>query len=71
MFKRFYGENGPREYIHGFLFDLERQISAGFGDGESGRVWSPNSAAALFLISSFLNTFKLPTSELLPLISRQ
>jgi phycoerythrobilin:ferredoxin oxidoreductase len=30
MFKRFYGEEWTEEYIHGFLFDLERQmVSAG------------------------------------------
>jgi phycoerythrobilin:ferredoxin oxidoreductase len=27
MFKRFYGEEWTEEYIHGFLFDLERQIA--------------------------------------------
>lgn len=27
MFKRFYGEEWTEEYIHGFLFDLERQSS--------------------------------------------
>jgi phycoerythrobilin:ferredoxin oxidoreductase len=27
MFKRFYGEEWTEEYIHGFLFDLERQLS--------------------------------------------
>jgi phycoerythrobilin:ferredoxin oxidoreductase len=27
MFKRFYGETWTEEYIHGFLFDLERQLS--------------------------------------------
>ncbi len=26
MFKRFYGEEWTEEYIHGFLFDLERQL---------------------------------------------
>ena len=28
MFKRFYGEEWTEEYIHGFLFDLERQLAA-------------------------------------------
>ncbi|MEM6501373.1 MAG: phycoerythrobilin:ferredoxin oxidoreductase [Cyanobacteria bacterium P01_C01_bin.89] len=28
MFKRFYGEEWTEEYIHGFLFDLERQLTA-------------------------------------------
>jgi phycoerythrobilin:ferredoxin oxidoreductase len=28
MFKRFYGEEWTEEYIHGFLFDLERQMTA-------------------------------------------
>ncbi|CDN11159.1 MAG: phycoerythrobilin:ferredoxin oxidoreductase [Richelia sp.] len=28
MFKRFYGEEWTEEYIHGFLFDLERKISS-------------------------------------------
>ncbi len=27
MFKRFYGEEWTEEYIHGFLFDLERQMA--------------------------------------------
>ncbi len=27
MFKRFYGEEWTEEYIHGFLFDLERQLA--------------------------------------------
>jgi phycoerythrobilin:ferredoxin oxidoreductase len=41
MFKRFYGEEWTEEYIHGFLFDLERQMAISrVGDGESGRVWS-------------------------------
>lgn len=26
MFKRFYGEEWTEEYIHGFLFDLERKL---------------------------------------------
>jgi phycoerythrobilin:ferredoxin oxidoreductase len=26
MFKRFYGEAWTEEYIHGFLFDLERHL---------------------------------------------
>ncbi len=29
MFKRFYGEEWTEEYIHGFLFDLERQMAIG------------------------------------------
>lgn len=29
MFLRFYGEEWTEEYIHGFLFDLERKIEAG------------------------------------------
>lgn len=29
MFLRFYGEDWTEEYIHGFLFDLERKIEAG------------------------------------------
>jgi phycoerythrobilin:ferredoxin oxidoreductase len=29
MFKRFYGEEWTEEYIHGFLFDLERQLATG------------------------------------------
>jgi phycoerythrobilin:ferredoxin oxidoreductase len=29
MLKRFYGEEWTEEYIHGFLFDLERQIANG------------------------------------------
>ncbi len=28
MFKRFYGEEWTEEYIHGFLFDLERKLSS-------------------------------------------
>jgi len=28
MFTRFYGEEWTEEYIHGFLFDLERQLAA-------------------------------------------
>jgi phycoerythrobilin:ferredoxin oxidoreductase len=28
MFKRFYGEDWTEEYIHGFLFDLERKMAA-------------------------------------------
>ncbi|CCH64563.1 Phycoerythrobilin:ferredoxin oxidoreductase PebB [Richelia intracellularis HM01] len=28
MFKRFYGEEWTEEYIHGFLFDLERSLSS-------------------------------------------
>lgn len=28
MFKRFYGEEWTEEYIHGFLFDLERKLGA-------------------------------------------
>jgi phycoerythrobilin:ferredoxin oxidoreductase len=28
MFKRFYGEEWTEEYIHGFLFDLERQMAS-------------------------------------------
>ena len=27
MFKRFYGEEWTEEYIHGFLFDLERKLA--------------------------------------------
>ena len=27
MFKRLYGEEWTEEYIHGFLFDLERQLT--------------------------------------------
>lgn len=26
MFKRFYGQEWTQEYIHGFLFDLERKL---------------------------------------------
>ena len=26
MFKRFYGQEWTEEYIHGFLFDLERKL---------------------------------------------
>ena len=29
MFKRFYGDEWTEEYIHGFLFDLERQMAIG------------------------------------------
>jgi phycoerythrobilin:ferredoxin oxidoreductase len=29
MFLRFYGEDWTEEYIHGFLFDLERKIEQG------------------------------------------
>lgn len=29
MFLRFYGEEWTEEYIHGFLFDLERKIETG------------------------------------------
>jgi phycoerythrobilin:ferredoxin oxidoreductase len=29
MLKRFYGEEWTEEYIHGFLFDLERQLANG------------------------------------------
>jgi phycoerythrobilin:ferredoxin oxidoreductase len=29
MFQRFYGEDWTEEYIHGFLFDLERKIAQG------------------------------------------
>lgn len=29
MFRRFYGEEWTEEYIHGFLFDLERKIETG------------------------------------------
>ena len=29
MFQRFYGEEWTEEYIHGFLFDLERKIETG------------------------------------------
>ena len=28
MFKRFYGDEWTEEYIHGFLFDLERKMAA-------------------------------------------
>ncbi|WP_448271821.1 hypothetical protein [Nostoc sp. DSM 114160] len=28
MFKRFYGAEWTEEYIHGFLFDLERKLTA-------------------------------------------
>jgi phycoerythrobilin:ferredoxin oxidoreductase len=28
MFKRFYGEAWTEEYIHGFLFDLERKMAS-------------------------------------------
>jgi phycoerythrobilin:ferredoxin oxidoreductase len=27
MFRRFYGEEWTEEYIHGFLFDLERKLA--------------------------------------------
>lgn len=36
MFKRFYGEEWTEEYIHGFLFDLERKM--GVGSREQGVV---------------------------------
>ena len=29
MFTRFYGPEWTEEYIHGFLFDLERQLDSG------------------------------------------
>jgi phycoerythrobilin:ferredoxin oxidoreductase len=28
MFQRFYGSEWTEEYIHGFLFDLERKLSS-------------------------------------------
>ncbi len=32
MFRRFYGEEWTEEYIHGFLFDLERKMALGVGN---------------------------------------